>query len=148
MFTNIFNNIRVKKSYKFFRKVTPKFLRNILKTFVYGKLPVFSQLGYRYIGPIDGHNIKELIKYFQYAKEQNKSIIVHIKTIKGKGYEFSISPKMIFKKIFGKSEVHYNYSNNEPINNVKKEFVQNDNINVNIKSQNTIIERNYFFEKD
>ena len=88
-FTNIFNNIRVKKSYKFFRKVTPKFLRNILKTFVYGKLPVFSQLGYRYIGPIDGHNIKELIKYFQYAKEQNKSIIVHIKTIKGKGYEFS-----------------------------------------------------------
>ena len=55
--------------------------------------------------------------------------------------------KMIFKKIFGKSEVHYNYSNNEPINNVKKEFVQNDNINVNIKSQNTIIERNYFLKK-
>lgn len=93
-FTNIFNNIRVKKSYKFFRKVTPKFLRNILKTFVYGKLPVFSQLGYRYIGPIDGHNIKELIKYFQYAKEQNKSIIVHIKTIKGKGYEFSENDKI------------------------------------------------------
>ena len=88
-FTNIFNNLRIKKSYKFFRRITPKFLRNILKTFVYGKLPVFSQLGYRYIGPIDGHNLKDLIKYFTYAKEQNRSIIVHIKTIKGKGYKFS-----------------------------------------------------------
>lgn len=150
-FTNIFNNIRVKKSYKFFRKVTPKFLRNILKTFVYGKLPVFSQLGYRYIGPIDGHNIKELIKYFQYAKEQNKSIIVHIKTIKGKGYEFSENDKIgAYHGVSPfdlKTGLELNKQNDKisfskavgvALENILENNINNNNINNNINNNKSI----------
>ncbi len=85
----VFNRIRIKKSYRFFRKITPKPIRNALKGFVYGNVSLFNQLGYRYIGPIDGHNIRDLIKYMQFAKDSKESVILHIKTTKGKGYSYS-----------------------------------------------------------
>ena len=50
---------------------------------------LFDNLGYALIGPIDGHDIKEMEKAFEKAKKLNKSVIVHIKTVKGKGYEFA-----------------------------------------------------------
>lgn len=84
--SDFFNKIRIKKSYSFFRKITPKFIRNTFKNFVYKNNNLFSNLGFKYFGPIDGHNIKSLIKYFEYAKKYDGSIILHIKTIKGKGY--------------------------------------------------------------
>lgn len=87
--TNIFNKVRIKKTYRFFRKITPKSIRNAMKSLVYGNVSLFTQLGYRYIGPIDGHNIKELIKFYKFAKESKDSVIIHIKTVKGKGYEYS-----------------------------------------------------------
>lgn len=85
--TTVFNKIRIRKSYSFLRKITPKKIRNAIKGFVYGNVSLFNQLGYRYIGPIDGHNIKELIKYMEFARRSKESVILHIKTIKGKGYE-------------------------------------------------------------
>lgn len=91
---NIFNKIRIRKSYKLLRKITPKAIRNAIKGFVYGNVSLFNQLGYRYIGPIDGHNIKELIKYMKFAKDSKESVILHIKTIKGKGYEYSEKDKV------------------------------------------------------
>ena len=50
---------------------------------------IFDNLGYTLIGPIDGHDIKSLEKAFKKAKKQPKSTIVHIKTVKGKGYRFA-----------------------------------------------------------
>lgn len=47
---------------------------------------LFEELGIDYIGPIDGHNIEEIIDTLQIAKEMNKPVIVHARTIKGKGY--------------------------------------------------------------
>ena len=47
---------------------------------------IFDNLGYSYIGPVNGHDIKALEKAFKKAKYINKSVLVHIKTIKGKGY--------------------------------------------------------------
>ena len=47
---------------------------------------IFTNLNIDYLGPIDGHNISELIKALQKAKKSKKSIIVHITTTKGKGY--------------------------------------------------------------
>ncbi len=52
-------------------------------------LTVFDQLGYAVIGPIDGHHIKSLEKAFEKAKKMEKSVVVHIKTIKGKGYPYA-----------------------------------------------------------
>jgi 1-deoxy-D-xylulose-5-phosphate synthase len=45
--------------------------------------------GYRYFGPINGHKIKDLIRYLEHAKKSNSSIIIHVKTQKGKGYKFA-----------------------------------------------------------
>ena len=50
---------------------------------------LFEELGIDYIGPIDGHDIEELIKAFQSAKKLQKPVIVHTQTIKGKGYEIA-----------------------------------------------------------
>ena len=52
---------------------------------------LFSSMGFYYIGPIDGHDIDDLISVLKNAKEVNYDgpIMIHIKTKKGKGYEFA-----------------------------------------------------------
>lgn len=47
---------------------------------------IFTNLDIDYLGPIDGHNIEELIKAFKKAQDSKKSILVHVITKKGKGY--------------------------------------------------------------
>ena len=46
----------------------------------------FEDLGFQYMGPLDGHNIHELVLGLQAAKEFNTPVLLHIKTVKGKGY--------------------------------------------------------------
>lgn len=46
----------------------------------------FEELGLEYIGPINGHDIKEIISTLNTAKNMQKPVIVHAQTIKGKGY--------------------------------------------------------------
>ena len=53
----------------------------------------FEELGLEYIGPVDGHNIKDLISAFSVAQSIQKPVIVHAQTIKGKGYEIAEGPK-------------------------------------------------------
>jgi 1-deoxy-D-xylulose-5-phosphate synthase len=53
----------------------------------------FEKLGFNYIGLVDGHNFKALKKAFKIAKKQPTSVIVHVKTTKGKGYKFAESDK-------------------------------------------------------
>lgn len=48
---------------------------------------LFEAFGFRYIGPIDGHNIEQLVEALERAKEQDGPVLVHAVTIKGKGYE-------------------------------------------------------------
>ncbi len=47
---------------------------------------VFEELGFTYMGPIDGHNLEELIATFQSAHQHPGPVLVHVSTIKGKGY--------------------------------------------------------------
>ena len=47
---------------------------------------LFEGLGFHYIGPIDGHNLNELINTFRDARELNGPILIHVLTKKGKGY--------------------------------------------------------------
>lgn len=46
-------------------------------------------LGIKYLGPIDGHNIEELIDILEYAKQIEGPKFIHVKTVKGKGYKYS-----------------------------------------------------------
>ena len=48
---------------------------------------VFEELGFTYMGPIDGHNLEELIATFQQAHKHTGPVLVHVATTKGKGYE-------------------------------------------------------------
>jgi len=47
----------------------------------------FEDIGFRYLGPVDGHNIEELENLFSIAKEQEGPILIHVLTKKGKGYK-------------------------------------------------------------
>lgn len=49
----------------------------------------FEHLGYKYYGPVDGHNIEELNKALMVAKKIKGPVLVHIYTQKGKGYSFA-----------------------------------------------------------
>ena len=50
---------------------------------------IFEEMGIDYIGPIDGHDIDEVIDTLTLAKELKKPVIVHAKTTKGKGYSIA-----------------------------------------------------------
>ncbi len=52
-------------------------------------MTIFDNLGYSVIGPIDGHYIRQIDHALVRAKKQSKSVVIHLKTIKGKGYEFA-----------------------------------------------------------
>ena len=86
---------KVKKSLK---RVLEKsnfgmFVKNILVTIVNmfkqaiaKEGMVFENLDIDYVGPVDGHNIRQLCDIFDIAKNTNEPILIHVKTIKGKGY--------------------------------------------------------------
>ncbi len=50
---------------------------------------VFEELGFTYIGPVDGHNLEELISTFEGAHKHTGPVMVHVVTKKGKGYEIA-----------------------------------------------------------
>jgi 1-deoxy-D-xylulose-5-phosphate synthase len=57
-----------------------------LKEVVYRTM-IWEELGFTYIGPIDGHNLRELIETFQLVKTFDSPVFVHVLTVKGKGYQ-------------------------------------------------------------
>ncbi len=61
-------------------------VKNLIKQlFVPGML--FEDMGITYLGPVDGHNVKEMIRVFKEAKRVRHAVLVHVLTKKGKGYE-------------------------------------------------------------
>jgi len=50
---------------------------------------VFEELGFTYVGPVDGHNLEELIATFRQAHKMPGPVLVHVATTKGKGYEIA-----------------------------------------------------------
>ena len=56
----------------------------------YGSSVIFEEMGLRYIGPIDGHNLPVLINVLEYAKKSDLPIVLHVLTKKGKGYDVAI----------------------------------------------------------
>ncbi len=61
-----------------------------MKRLSYNKIgAVFEELGFTYIGPVDGHNIEELIHTFREAHKHEGPVLVHVATTKGKGYPYA-----------------------------------------------------------
>jgi len=62
-------------------------IRNIVKEQVVDA-GIFGEFDIDYLGPVDGHNIRDLINAFEVAKNHEGPIVIHVLTKKGKGYKF------------------------------------------------------------
>ncbi len=51
---------------------------------------IFENMGIKYLGPVDGHNIREMSKILKKAREYDGPVIVHAITQKGRGYDFAV----------------------------------------------------------
>lgn len=77
---------------------------------VFFKETLFSDLGFEYVGPIDGHNLGTLQSVFRAVKALNKPVVVHVVTRKGRGYPLAeVDPTMFhgigpFSLVDGKIE--------------------------------------------
>lgn len=47
---------------------------------------IFEDMGFTYLGPVDGHDVRLLTRLLRYARELNGPILLHVRTVKGKGY--------------------------------------------------------------
>jgi 1-deoxy-D-xylulose-5-phosphate synthase len=57
---------------------------------------LFEEFGMSYFGPLDGHNLPLLIETFKYLKQQNRPVVLHAITQKGKGFEPAITMQKKF----------------------------------------------------
>jgi len=57
----------------------------------YGSSLIFEEMGLRYIGPIDGHDLPVLISALEYAKTCEQPVVLHTMTKKGKGYDVALA---------------------------------------------------------
>ncbi len=60
---------------------------------------IFVSMGFDYMGPVDGHNEKELESTLQYAATLDHPILIHVMTKKGKGYDFAETEPVKFDDI-------------------------------------------------
>jgi 1-deoxy-D-xylulose-5-phosphate synthase len=62
---------------------------------------LFEKFGLRYIGPIDGHNLEELQKNLEFAKQCDVPVLIHVMTTKGKGLEAALNSPEKFHGVGG-----------------------------------------------
>ena len=85
---------------KHIRKIMKKTEEGIKGYLTPGAL--FEELGLRYIGPINGHNLDELTRTFQAVKEMNTPVLVHVYTQKGKGSKLAEKDAIKYYSMSGK----------------------------------------------
>ncbi len=69
--------------YKLLSKIKRAFVRQVFKN------NMFETLGFKYIGPVDGHNVSEIENALKVAAEHTHPCVIHAVTVKGKGYSFA-----------------------------------------------------------
>ena len=70
-------------------KTASKVKDSIVSQFTPQQCELFESMGIKYYGPIDGHNIKELIEILNKAKKKRGPVLLHVITKKGKGYKYA-----------------------------------------------------------
>ena len=70
--------------YRFNHKV-----KTSLKKALWPGSTLFEDMGFTYLGPIDGHDLDRLVHVLAWARELQCPVVVHVKTVKGKGYSFA-----------------------------------------------------------
>lgn len=72
---------------KAFYRFTHK-IKTLLKGAIF-HCTVFEEMGFQYFGPVDGHDVEKLTNYLQWAKNLRAPALIHVTTVKGKGYSYS-----------------------------------------------------------
>lgn len=78
------------KLYNFNHRVKERIKRRLLPN------NIFSDLGFHYLGPVDGHNFAQLESVLGWARELDGPVLVHVKTVKGKGYVFAEKDPQVY----------------------------------------------------
>jgi len=105
-FSEYLERVRVSTTYEEFKRFSEKIVRNLptrvgqtiehawdafcagLKgAMFHGQL--FEALGIKYMGPIDGHDLPGLVNFLAEIKHVNRPVLLHVKTVKGQGYEIA-----------------------------------------------------------
>ena len=106
------NRMRLSKPVQFLSDNAEEAIRNL--PFLHGELPpelknlkesmrrlavpkvgaVFEELGFTYVGPVDGHDIPAMVRMFQDAHRCEGPVLVHVATTKGKGYPYAEADKV------------------------------------------------------
>lgn len=74
-------------------------LKTDIKNKLYSQSTFFEDLGYRYMGPVDGHNIENLCDALETAKNVDVPVVLHVLTVKGRGYEHAEKYPSLFHGI-------------------------------------------------
>ena len=64
-------------------------VKSTLKKTIFPGSTLFEDMGFTYLGPIDGHDLDRLVNVLQWARELRGPVVVHVKSIKGKGYAYA-----------------------------------------------------------
>lgn len=73
-------------------------VKGMLKSTIYHS-NIFEELGFHYIGPIDGHDVPTLERALTIARDADYSVLIHACTVKGKGYSFAEKNPRVFHGI-------------------------------------------------
>lgn len=76
-----------KKIYLFTKKIKDHIKESVLDD------NIFGEFGLDYIGPVDGHNFNDLFNALRLAQEMDHSVVIHVHTVKGKGYALAEKDK-------------------------------------------------------
>lgn len=129
----LLTKLRVKKNYyksnAFWKRVIGKIpligkgiidivsrLKNSLKQLIIPSM-YFEDIGFRYLGPVDGHNISDMEDLFSKAKDLHGPTLIHVITKKGKGYSFA---EEVPEKFHGISK--FNIETGEVVNPKDNDF--------------------------
>ena len=81
-YRNLFGREPMKNGlYRFNHRV-----KTAMKKALWPRSTLFEDMGFTYLGPIDGHDLPRLCDMLQWAREQEGPVVVHVHTVKGKGY--------------------------------------------------------------
>ena len=93
-------------------------LKSSIKQLIIPKM-YFENIGFRYLGPIDGHNIEALEEIFNISKELEGPVLIHVLTKKGKGYKYAEEEPNKYH-----STSAFNIETGEKTSNGKKDYSQ------------------------
>ncbi len=83
----------------FISSILRRVKRNIKRLFY--NSTVFEDLGFAYYGPFDGHNVRELRETLESAKLIQKPVLLHVRTYKGKGYQYAEQDPCMYHGLSG-----------------------------------------------